>query len=127
MNPLECPAMSRRLRQALVLTAAALQIAAPLSAYARVPVLPVQGDLCSAANVPMRVKTAHGAPTPAPHHCAQSLCCIGGATGAGATPCVPARAVPADVAGHVLPAVTASIAPASIIAAAPPRGPPSRA
>jgi len=119
--------MSRRFRLVIVLAAAALQIAAPLSAYARVAAPPVQGELCSAASVPVRFKTAHGAPTPAPHHCAQSLCCIGSATGAGATPCLSAHSVLADVAGRVLPGATPSIAAASIIAAAPPRGPPSRA
>jgi hypothetical protein len=121
--------MRRSLRIAVLVAAAALQIAAPLSAYARVAKLPDAGDLCSAAKVAPLGKSAHDAPQPRPaqHHCAQSLCCIGGATGAAAPPCVPAQAVLVEFASVMLPAATTGAAPASIIAAASARGPPPRA
>ena len=119
--------MLRRLRLAALIAAAALQAAAPLSAYARVAKLPDSGDLCSAVNVAARSTPAHDAPQPAQHHCAQSLCCIAGTTGAGAPPRVHAQTVFAEFASVAIPGSTSSTAPTSIIAAARPRGPPSLA
>jgi hypothetical protein len=121
--------MLRRLRLAALIAAAALQAAAPLSAYARVAKLPDSGDLCSAANVAARGTPAHDAPQPGPaqQHCAQSLCCIAGTTAAGAPPRVRAQTIFAEFASVAIPVSTSSTARTSIIAAARPRGPPSLA
>ena len=87
--------MRRRLRLGFLFAAAVLQIAAPLAAYARVAQLP---DAIA--------------------HCAESLCCIGSATGAAAPPGVPARTHLGEFASVAAPAATPSAAPASIVAAA---------
>jgi hypothetical protein len=120
--------MRRRLRLGLLLAAAVLQIAAPFAAYARVAQLPDALELCSAAKSAAPGAQRHGNPfqKPAHIHCIESLCCIGGATGAVAPPCAAAGAHFREFTSVALPAATPSAAPASIVAAAPARGPPHR-
>jgi len=121
--------MHRRPRLGFLFAAAVLQIAVPLAAYARVAQLPDAIELCSAAKAAARGAQRHGNPfqKPAHLHCAESLCCIGGATGAAAPPSLPARTHFGEFTSVALAAATPSAAPASIVAAAPARGPPSRA
>jgi hypothetical protein len=118
--------MRRRLRLAVLVAAAALQLVAPLSAYARVAQLPDAVDLCTAANAVKRAAAEHGAPQqkPAQHRCLESLCCIGATVGASAPPRVVVPPVLVEVDGSAIPLATNRAARASIVAAAPPRGPP---
>jgi len=121
------PPMRRLLRLVMLIVAATLQLAAPLAAYARVATIPDFGDLCSATNVGAGGARGHGAPAPTHRHCAQSLCCIGGAADALAPPPSVAGSpiVPFAGVAHIDSAYR--VAAANIVAAAPPRGPPSLA
>jgi hypothetical protein len=119
------PPMRRPLRLVVLIVAAALQLAAPLAAYARVATIPDFGDLCSATNNATHGTPGHGTPAPTHHHCAQSLCCIGGAAGAMAPPPTIAGSPFISFARVAFPAATNRIALATIVAAASPRGPPS--
>ena len=121
--------MRRRPRLFFLLAAAVLQIAAPFAAYARVAQLPDAIELCSAAKAALRTAPRHGNPfgKPAHLHCAESLCCIGSATGASAPPSAPPRTHLGEFTSVALAVPTPSAAPTSIIAAAPPRGPPPTA
>ena len=91
-------------------------------AYARVAQLPdaIEG-CCSAAKAALRTAPRHGNPfgKPAHLHCAESLCCIGSATGAVAPPSAPARIHLGEFTSVALAVPTPSAAPASIIAAGP--------
>jgi hypothetical protein len=119
------PPMRRPLRLVVLIVTTALQFVAPLAAYARVATIPGFGDLCSATNIIVRGSLGHGTPAPLHQHCAQSLCCIGGAAGAIAPPPTVAGSPFISFAGGALPAATNRVAVATIVAAASPRGPPS--
>jgi len=119
------PSMRRSLRLVVLIVTAVLQLAAPLAAYARVATIPDFGDLCSATNVATHGAPGHGTPAPTHHHCAQSPCCIGGAAGAMAPPPTVVEFLFVPFAGVGLLATANSVAVATIVAAASPRGPPS--
>jgi len=121
------PPMRRLLRLVILIVAAALQLAAPLAAYARVATIPDFGDLCSATKGTAGRTSGHEAPAPTHHHCAQSLCCIGSAAGAMAPPPTLARSPFIHFAGVAHIASAYRVAAANIVAAASPRGPPSLA
>jgi hypothetical protein len=120
------PPMRRLLRLVALIVAATLQLAAPLAAYARVATVPDFGDLCSTTKISVRGVPGRGTPpTPAHRHCAQSLCCISGAAGAMAPPPRVAGSPIVSFAGVTHVASAYGVAAANIVAAAPPRGPPS--
>ena len=119
------PPMRRPRRLVVLIVAAMLQLAAPLAAYARVATVADFADLCSATSVATRGAPGHGAPAPMHQHCAQSLCCIGGAAGAIAPPPTTAESPFIPFAGVALLATSNGVAKATMVAAASPRGPPS--
>jgi hypothetical protein len=122
------PPMCRPVRLVTLIAAAALHLAAPLASYARGMQLSGFGDICSAQRPPAREAPWRGTPAPAPahRHCALSPCCTGGAAGAIAPPPPVAVSPFIPFAGVLLPAPAGADASAAIVAAASPRGPPSR-
>jgi hypothetical protein len=122
---LECLAMKRYLRFVLVLLAAAMHLAAPVAAYARVMPAGMPGDFCSAARGASTTRFGQGYPPPSSeHHCAHAPCCAGGAADSAAAPPPVPVAFRVAQAGVPVPESMSVTAALAVIIAAQPRGPP---
>jgi hypothetical protein len=119
--------MNRTVRLGLVLIAAAMHLAAPVTAYAMRSSQALPNDLCSAARSAGLTPDRSDVPQPvsSDHHCAHAPCCASGTLDAAAPPSSALSVLPTLLAGEALPAVLPTAAPFAPVVAAQPRGPPS--
>jgi hypothetical protein len=127
MRLLECGAMKRILRSAMVLLAAAMHLAVPVATYAKPMPVGMQDDFCSAARGASTTPFGPGYPPPAnEHHCAHAPCCASAVPDSSALP--PSIPFMVRVARSAVrpPESMLVAAPLAVIIAAQPRGPPAR-
>jgi len=126
MRLLECRAMKRNQRLAIVLLAAAMHLVAPLAANAMTMPAAMSDDFCSAARGAPAAPLNQRMPMPSgEHHCAHAPCCVGGALdSASPPPRVQVALLAARDPVRALPLSQVAVPP-SAITAAQPRGPPA--